>query len=156
MSYSALAVVAVIGVLVVDLAVYRTRMFPIAYIVGARVLYGFVATMAKTVINRLIAGQFDLFTLFSVVGLLAAGFAGFYLVQTAYAVGPPDLVIAGLTVVDPIVAVGIGVLVLGEAAGAPWWAGPAFLVTGAVAVFGVLQLSRHHPEVHARDAARSH
>ena len=51
--------------------------------------------------------------------------------QTAYAVGPPDLVIAGLTVVDPIVAVGIGVLVLGEAQNAPWWAGPAFLVSGA-------------------------
>lgn len=132
-------------------AVYRARMTPILYIVGAGILYGFVATMAKTVINRLLTGQFDWFTVLSVVGLLAAGLGGFYLVQTAYAVGPPDLVIAGLTVVDPIVAVGIGVLVLREAADAPFWAGPAFLVTGAVAVFGVLQLARHHPEVVARE-----
>jgi drug/metabolite transporter (DMT)-like permease len=147
-----LVVLVVMGTLY---AIYRTHMTPIAYIVGAGVLYGFVSTIAKSVINRLVLGQFDWFTLLCVVGLLAAGLGGFYLVQTAYAVGPPDLVIAGLTVVDPIVAVGIGVLVLGEAANAPWWAGPAFLVAGAIAVFGVLQLSRHHPEVAAREAARA-
>jgi drug/metabolite transporter (DMT)-like permease len=128
-------------------AVYRARMTPIAYIVGAGALYGFVATMAKTVINRVLQSQFDWLTVLCVVGLLAAGGGGLYLVQTAYSVGPPDLVIAGLTVVDPIVAVGIGIVVLGEAANAPIWAGPAFIVTGAVAVFGVFQLSRHHPEV---------
>ena len=147
-----LVVLVVMGTLY---AIYRTHMTPILYIVGAGVLYGFVSTIAKSVINRLVLGQFDWFTLLCVVGLLAAGLGGFYLVQTAYAVGPPDLVIAGLTVVDPIVAVGIGVLVLGEAANAPWWAGPAFLVAGAIAVFGVLQLSRHHPEVAAREAARA-
>jgi drug/metabolite transporter (DMT)-like permease len=147
-----LIVLAAIGTLY---AVFRTRLTPVAYIVGAGVLYGFVATMAKTVINRLIAGQFDWFTVLCGVGLLTAGICGFYLVQTAYSLGPPDLVIAGLTVVDPIVAVGIGVLVLGEAQHAPWWAGPAFLVSGGIAVFGVIQLSRHHPEVAAREAAKS-
>lgn len=136
-------------------AIYRARMTPIAYIVGAGVLYGFVATMAKTVINRLIAGQFDWFAVLGAIGLLAAGAGGLYLVQTAYAVGPPDLVIAGLTVVDPIVAVGIGVLVLGEAQNAPAWAGPAFVVSGAIAVFGVFQLARHHPEVLAGEDAAS-
>lgn len=145
-------VLAVFGVLY---AVFRARMTPIAYIVGAGVLYGFVATIAKTVINRVVLGQFDWLTLLCLVGLLAAGFGGFFLVQTAYAVGPPDLVIAGLTVVDPIVAVGIGVIVLGEAQGAPVWAGPAFVIVGAVAVFGVFQLARHHPEVAAREAARA-
>jgi drug/metabolite transporter (DMT)-like permease len=145
----------VLGVFGALYAIYRTRMTPILYIVGAGVLYGFVATIAKTVINRLVLGQFDWFTLICVVGLLAAGGGGLYLVQTAYAVGPPDLVIAGLTVVDPLVAVGIGVLVLQEAANAPWWAGPAFLVVGAVAVFGVLQLSRHHPEVASREQSRT-
>ena len=61
--------------------------------------------------------------------------------------GPPDLVIAGLTVVDPIVAVLIGLLVLGEAATAPLWAFIGFIVAGAVAVWGVVQLARHHPQV---------
>ena len=133
-------------------AIFRARMTPIAYIIGAGILYGFVATMAKTVINRLIAGQFDWFTLLCGVGLALAGLGGFYLVQTAYSVGPPDLVIAGLTVVDPIVAVGIGVVVLGEAQNAPLWALPAFLVSGAIAVFGVFQLARYHPEVVARES----
>jgi drug/metabolite transporter (DMT)-like permease len=136
-------------------AIFRSRMTPIAYVVGAGILYGFVATMAKTVINRLIQGQFDWLTVLCVVGLAAAGLGGFYLVQTAYAVGPPDLVIAGLTVVDPIVAVSIGVLVLGEAQNAPLWAVPAFLASGAVAVFGVFQLSRHHPEIAAWEAERA-
>jgi drug/metabolite transporter (DMT)-like permease len=145
----------VLGVLGILYAIYRARMTPIAYIAGAGILYGFVATMAKTVINRIIAGQFDWLTVLCGVGLLAAGAGGLYLVQTAYAVGPPDLVIAGLTVVDPIVAVGIGVLVLKEAENAPWWAGPAFLVMGAVAVFGVFQLARHHPEVAAREGSRT-
>ncbi|MBW4042552.1 MAG: DMT family transporter [Acidobacteria bacterium] len=147
-----LAVLILIGTLY---AIFRSRMTPIAYVVGAGILYGFVATMAKTVINRLIQGQFDWLTLLCGVGLAAAGLGGFYLVQTAYAVGPPDLVIAGLTVVDPMVAVGIGIIVLGEAQNAPLWAIPAFLVSGAVAVFGVFQLSRHHPEVAAREAERA-
>jgi drug/metabolite transporter (DMT)-like permease len=140
-----LAVVLVLfGVLYV---VYRKRMPPIAYIIGAGVLYGFVATIAKTVINRLLQSQFDPLTTICLLGLLAAGGGGLYLVQTAYSVGPPDLVIAGLTVVDPLVAVGIGVVVLGEASQAPWWAPIAFVLTGIVAVFGVFQLARHHPQL---------
>lgn len=130
-------------------AIYRARMTPIAYIVGAGVLYGFVATMAKTVINRLIAGQFDWFTVLCGIGLLAAGAGGLYLVQTAYAVGPPDLVIAGLTVVDPIVAVGIGVIVLGEASGAPWFAVAGFVVAAGIAITGVFLLAKHHPQTRA-------
>lgn len=139
-----LVVLAVLGTL---FAVFRRRMAPIAYTIGAGVLYGFVATIAKTVINRLVQGQFDLLTTLCVVGLLAAGGGGLYLVQTAYSVGPPDLVIAGLTVVDPLVAVGIGIVVLQEAEGAPWWASIVFVVAGAIAVFGVFQLARHHPQV---------
>lgn len=136
-------------------AVYRKRMTPIAYIIGAGVLYGFVATIAKTVINRVLQSQFDWLTAVCLLGLLAAGGGGLYLVQTAYSVGPPDLVIAGLTVVDPIVAVGIGVVVLGEASQAPWWAPIAFVLTGLVAVFGVFQLARHHPQlVQERQRAR--
>ena len=45
-----LVVLVVIGTLY---AIFRARMTPIAYVIGAGILYGFVATMAKTVINRL-------------------------------------------------------------------------------------------------------
>ena len=36
-----------------------------------------------------------------------------------------------------------------EADGAPLWAIIAFIVTGAVAVFGVIQLAKHHPQMSA-------
>lgn len=72
---------------------------------------------------------------------------GAYFVQTAYSVGPPDLVIAGLTVIDPLVAVLIGLLVLGEASTAPLWALIGFAVAGAIAVWGVIQLTRFHPQI---------
>jgi drug/metabolite transporter (DMT)-like permease len=118
------------------------------YIVGAGVLFGFVATLAKVVINRILNNNFEWLTVLAIVALLASAALGSYFVQTAYSVGSPDLVIAGLTVVDPLVAVLIGVVVLGEAALIP----PAFaivaVVAGAVAIFGVLQLAKHHPQTH--------
>ena len=41
----------------------------------------------------------------------------------------------------------IGIVVLGEANGSPWWAPIVFVLSGVVAVFGVFQLSRYHPQV---------
>jgi hypothetical protein len=41
----------------------------------------------------------------------------------------------------------IGIVVLQEAADAPIWAMVAFLVSGVVAVYGVFQLAKHHPQV---------
>jgi hypothetical protein len=133
-------------------ALLRKRFGALIYIVGAGVLYGFVATLAKVVIDRvhtiIINGAqgFEWLTLSCVVALLAATLLGGYFVQTAYSSGPPDLVIAGLTVIDPIVAVSIGIVVLQEAAGAPWYAILAFLGAGALAVYGVFELSKRQTE----------
>lgn len=127
--------------------VLRHRMRALFYVVGAGVLYGFVATLAKVIIKRIQAENFDWLTLVCVIALVAAAAVGAYFVQTAYSSGPPDLVIAGLTVVDPLVAVVIGIVVLGEAAAAPVWALVAFVVVGAVAVWGVVGLARYHPQV---------
>ncbi len=147
-----LIILEMLGVITVVLAVafgiLRKRFGAIFYILAAGVLYGFVATLAKVVINRVRTEQFDLLTLFCVVVLLAATALGAYFVQTAYSVGSPDLVIAGLTVVDPLVAVAIGIVVLGEASQAPLWAVVAFAFSGIIAVFGVFQLAKHHPQTH--------
>ncbi len=134
-------------------AFFRKRFRALIYIVGAGVLYGFVATLAKVVIDRvhaLLLGTsattgFQWLTLFCVLALLAATILGGYFVQTAYSSGPPELVIAGLTVIDPIVAVTIGIVVLQEAAGAPLYAVIAFAVAGILAVYGVFQLSKRQP-----------
>jgi hypothetical protein len=127
--------------------ILRHRMRALFYVVGAGILYGFVATLAKTVISRVQTGEFDWITLICVFALIAAAAVGAYFVQTAYSSGPPDLVIAGLTVVDPLVAVMIGIIVLGEADAAPTWVMFAFLISGAIAVWGVIGLARYHPQV---------
>jgi drug/metabolite transporter (DMT)-like permease len=124
----------------------RKRFKAIAYIVGAGVLYGFVATLAKVVISRIFQAHFEWLTVLALAGLLAAAALGGYFVQNAYASGPPDLVIAGLTVIDPLVAVAIGIIVLGEASQAPLWATFAFLASGLVAILGVFGLARYHPQ----------
>lgn len=125
----------------------RTRMGALFYITAAGVIYGFVATLAKVVITRIQNEEFDWLTFICLAALIVATFVGAYFVQTAYSSGPPDLVIAGLTVIDPLVAVLIGLIVLNEAAGAPVWVYIAFAVVGAIAVWGVFQLARYHPQI---------
>ncbi|MFB2555927.1 DMT family transporter [Herbiconiux liangxiaofengii] len=136
----------VLALFAVGFAFLRRRFKAIAYIVGAGVLYGFVATLAKVVISRILQADFEWLTVLAIAGLLAAAALGGYFVQNAYSSGPPDLVIAGLTVIDPLVAVGIGILVLGEASQAPLWAIFAFLAAGLVAILGVFGLARYHPQ----------
>jgi drug/metabolite transporter (DMT)-like permease len=127
--------------------VLRHRMRALFYVIGAGILYGFVATLAKVVIKRVQAGNFEWITIVCVIALIAAAAVGAYFVQTAYSSGPPDLVIAGLTVVDPLIAVLIGMTILGEAAAAPPWVLVIFGVAGAIAVWGVVGLARYHPQV---------
>lgn len=127
--------------------VLRHRMRALFYVIGAGILYGFVATLAKAVISRISAGNFEWITLVCVIALIAAGAVGAYFVQSAYSSGPPDLVIAGLTVVDPMVAVLIGMVVLGEAAASPPWVLVIFGIAGAIAIWGVVNLARYHPQV---------
>lgn len=124
----------------------RRRMRAVSYILAAGVLYGFVATLAKVVLNRLVNGNFEWLTVLALLVLIGGSALGAYFVQNAYAVGSPDLVIAGLTVVDPMVAVAIGIVVLGEAAAAPPWAAVVYIVAAAVAITGVFMLAKHHPQ----------
>jgi len=130
---------------------FRKRLTAMFYIAAGGILYGFVASIAKVVINRLLNNNFDWVTVVGGISLLLALALGFYFVQTAYSVGAPDLVIAGLTVIDPLVAVAIGIFILGEASAMPFWALAVSAVAGAVAIFGVFQLAKHHPQTHRRD-----
>ncbi|HEV7624683.1 MAG TPA: DMT family transporter [Amnibacterium sp.] len=149
----------VLGALGVVLVRLRTHRSALRSALAAGLLFGFVATLAKLVIGRVtqIVSQGsgftaeDWLTLTCVVALLLAGAIGLSLVQTAYAAGSPDLVVAALTVIDPLVAVTIGVAVLGEAARAPGWAFAVFAVAEAVAVVGVLRLARNQPQPGTRD-----
>lgn len=142
-----------------------SRFKPLTFIIGAGVLYGFVATLTKVVVkrlfnqdgfNRIVSGTFELetdsLTLFALLSMLAAAFLGGWFVQNAYASGPPDLVVAGLTVIDPLIAVSIGVIILNEAMNAPMPIMLGFLGSGAMSVMGVYLLSKVHPQVSTSQA----
>jgi hypothetical protein len=125
----------------------------LTYILGAGVLYGFVATLAKVTIQRLYQMDYDILTLIAVVSMIGAVLLGGWFVQNAYASGPPDLVIAGLTVIDPIVAIAIAIGILGEAQEATLGSGSLFSAFGLLAVCGVYLLSKVHPELRNRAKA---
>lgn len=139
----------VFGILLAAFLIFRSRMRAIFYVVGAGICYGFVSTIAKVIINRFQAHDLSWLLVVCVLFLAGVGLLGGYFVQNAYSSGPPDLVIAGLTVVDPIVAVGMGILVLGEASSAPVWAPILFVVAGVIAIYGVFQLAKYHPQTRA-------
>jgi hypothetical protein len=156
-----IVILVILGVVLVALAIafawFRKRgAGAIFYILSAGVLYGFVATLAKVVINRVGnelagvtgGGSFEPLTIVCIIMLILAAALGAYFVQTAYSVGSPDLVIAGLTVVDPLVAVAIGIVVLGEASQVPWWVMVIWVIAASLAIYGVFQLAKHHPQTH--------
>ena len=117
------------------------------YIVGAGVLYGFVATLAKVAIERICTSAVGLADLVAcIVALAGRTGSAPTSCRTPTRRGRPISSSPGLTVIDPLVAVTIGIVVLDEAAGAPWWAMVGFALTGAVAVFGVFQLAKYHPQ----------
>jgi hypothetical protein len=147
-------VLSVLGVILVAFTVLfftiGKRIQALSYVVGAGVLYGFVATLAKVVIQRVYQAQFEWLTLFCLLALIGAVSLGAWFVQNAYSSGPPDLVIAGLTVIDPLVAVAIGIVILGEAQQAAWPIMLGFSLSAIIAILGVILLSKVHPELRAK------
>jgi hypothetical protein len=137
---------AVVAVVVAAFVIFRQRLRAMFYIVAAGTLYGFVVTITKVLINRWQSNQVDSFMILCLAGIIVAALLGGYFVQTAYSVGSPDLVIAGLTVIDPLVAVAIAITVLGEADRFPPFALAGLAVGGALSVIGVVLLARHHPQ----------
>ena len=148
-----LVLVGLVALIGVAELVLRRRRISMFYVLAAGILYGFVAVLVRLTMSRTLALGFGSVHWFTVVMIVVAAVLGGWLVQCAYSCGPPDLVIAGLTVVDPMVGVLLGMSVLGEAgAGLPGSLGTAMGLAGLVAIVGVVLLSRHHPEVIERRA----
>ena len=127
---------------------------------GAGMLFAFCATNVHVVSATVVQEGITLATLgdipwWNAAALAASGLVGSWFVQAAYASGPPEMVIAGLTVIDPIVAVLLGILVLGEAEGATGFSLAVMLVCGALACFAVFILSRYHPDAVEAERRRS-
>ncbi len=137
----------VVAIFTVAFFTFAKRAKAITFILGAGILYGFVASLIKAVVQRISQQDFSLLTLVCLVVIGLAILLGGWFVQNAYASGPPDLVIAGLTVVDPMVAIMVAIVILGEAQSADALTLVIFTATALGAIVGVWMLAKVHPEL---------
>lgn len=116
--------------------------------VGA-IFYGLASGMMKAAITLVQSDGFsflDWRVLAVVAFMLACYGLGVWMIQQGYASGPAEITVGTMTTVDPFVAVVFGLVVLGEGAGMGIGPTIGMVVSGAVAVYGVVLLSRDHPD----------
>lgn len=129
----------------------------VACATAAAVAFGLVSALVRAVSQTIVTGGMALLdpaVLATVLGIATAILVGGWLVQQAFASGAPEVVIACLTVVDPIVAVLLGAVLLGEGAATPAETWLLLVSAAAAATAGVVALARHHPDAVAARAAR--
>lgn len=113
--------------------------------VGGGTAYGCTSTFVRAATERFATEGLSLGLLGTLAGLGLAVFTGFYLVQRAHTAGPPESTVANLTVMDPLVAVAIGIGLLGEAPGLTAPTALLGLSAAIVAIGGVVLLYRTVP-----------
>ncbi|MDN5725896.1 MAG: hypothetical protein L0G99_08210, partial [Propionibacteriales bacterium] len=123
----------------------------LAWAAACATCFGFASALLRTftLLIRASTPWLSSIMITVVIGLIIAYLAGGWMAQQAYASGPAEVVISTLTVVDPLVAVGIGLVVLGEGAAISPLVGVAMAAAAAVAAGGVVTLAKHHPEAGA-------
>ena len=153
-----------LALVLVGALVARRRVGHMPRVVGAGVLFGAVAATAHVVAGAALtfasappagasSGSAGLSStpipipllVLLVVLLAAASALGAWLVQSAYASGPPETVLAGLTVLDPLIAVLVGAILLGEYEPLPAVALLGLAASGVAACAGIASIVRHHP-----------
>ena len=115
---------------------------------GGALFYGLEASMVKSIWEYVkthswpySAAIFGILVAL-IVGAIAAG----WFMQQGYATGPSEIVVGSMTVTSPVVAVAFGILVLGEGVGITSGAAALMVVLGAIAIAGVVALTRFHPK----------
>ncbi len=111
----------------------------LALAVGAGIAYGLVAVLVRDVTTALPRIEWV-----SLTGLVVTFLVGAWFIQLGYAAGPPDLVVAGQTVINPIVAAWIGIKLVGEGAGMNGLTQAGLVVSAAAAVTGAIVLAYYH------------
>ncbi|MEV5541728.1 hypothetical protein AB0L13_33290 [Saccharopolyspora shandongensis] len=130
----------------------RSKARCILFAAGCAVAYGYVSVLMRAVAQQL--GTTELLDInpLPLLGIVVAMVVGGWLLQHGYASGPPDLVVACLTVIDPLVAVGLGIGLLGEADQVSSWTAVGEVLCAVVACAGVFALARYHPDTQERSA----
>lgn len=114
------------------------------------VAFGLASALLRAVFVHLAApassGEGGRAAVAGLVLLIAGAYVlGGWLVQQGYAAGSPDVVLGCLTVLDPLVAVCLGVVALGEGAGVGARAAGVAALGAGVAAIGLVALARSHP-----------
>lgn len=120
----------------------------VARAVGAGCAYGCMSVLLRAAGEEFTSSGLSGALCGTLAGLALAALAGFWLTQGAQAAGPPEVTVACLTLVDPFVAVLIGVGLLGEAPGLSPATAAAGLACWALALTGVLHITRSTPFPH--------
>lgn len=120
----------------------RVRRTALATALAAAVMFGFVATLAQIVLTDLLKNGIGPVPIAAGAGLAAAGIAGSLWVQKAHSQGSSTLVLAGLTVIDPLTGVVLTSVFFGTLAGASGGGVFGMLIAGIVATSGVLLVAR--------------
>ncbi|MFC5949915.1 hypothetical protein ACFQH9_16705 [Pseudonocardia lutea] len=138
------------GLALAVLAVRTTaRARCVAFAAAGAVAFGLVSALLRAVFLQF--GTADAGTLLGATAALPAALhARGWSVQQGFAAGPPAVVVAALTVGDPLVATALGAALLGEAGGLGAAGVGLLLGAGAVAAAGVALLARHHPDAAPR------
>ena len=117
----------------------------LAYATAAGSCYGLVSVLVRASAVRIEAAGLSEIHLDTVLALVAALLVGGWFVQHAYAAGAPQVVIACQTVLDPMLAVGVGIGLFGEGGSLSPATAFGLVVAGVLAVAGVVVLARATP-----------
>lgn len=122
---------------------------------GGSFFYGLSSALIKTLSELLKTQGFLSRPLFWVAAafLLICYLVGGWMIQQGYANGPAEIVVGSMTTTDPIVAVTFGLAVLGEGVRMGLGDAVGMAISGAVAVAGVVVLSKFHPDAQLDPAA---
>jgi drug/metabolite transporter (DMT)-like permease len=107
---------------------------------AAGCVYGLTAALTKSTLDLLDRGVLDVFTHWQPYALLAAGFVGFLLNQSAFQAGHLAASLPAMAVTDPVVGCCIGVTLFGETLGATG-AGAVLATAAAVVVMTIATVS---------------
>jgi glycosyltransferase involved in cell wall biosynthesis len=136
----------IVGLLVAVAAgiglVARKRARCVGFASAAGLSYGLVSVLVHATAVRVESGGLGQISVTSVAGVIVALLVGGWFVQHAYAAGPPQVVVACLTVLDPLLGVGVGVGLLGETTLVTPITAIGLAVGAVLAALGVILLSR--------------
>jgi len=111
--------------------------------------FGLVSALMRLIALHLTTGVNDLDDIgvwLPAIGIALALVVGGWAVQQAHAAGAPAVVVGCLTVIDPLVAVGLGMTMLGEGAGTTFGISCGLVGFAALGLGAALLLARRHPE----------